>query len=99
MANIYINAGSQQGMALRAKLSAQAVRGIVKDKQSGTTLGEDLRGIGTLEVIVVQAGFSIAQIVDGCKGLKVGDRVELATAPVLPPKIPECEALDTSQVL
>jgi curli biogenesis system outer membrane secretion channel CsgG len=93
---IYINAGSQQGMAPQMKLSLQAVRGIVKDRESGTVLGEDLRGIGTLEVTSVQNGFSIARVVEGCKGLKVGDRVELATPPVLPPVIPECVKLDGS---
>ncbi|MFL6292023.1 MAG: CsgG/HfaB family protein, partial [Thermoanaerobaculia bacterium] len=95
--DIYINAGSQQGMALQTKLSVQAVKGIIKDKESGTVLGEDLRGIGTLEVISVQPGFSIAQVVEGCKGLKAGDRVELATNPVPPPSIPECEAMDATQ--
>jgi curli biogenesis system outer membrane secretion channel CsgG len=96
-ADLYINAGSQQGMAPQTRLSVQAVRGIVKDPENGTILGEDLRGIGTLEVVAVQPGFSIARIVEGCDGIKKGDRVELATDPVAPQAIPECEALDTSQ--
>lgn len=91
---IYINAGSQQGMAPLTRLSVQAVMGVVKDRESGTILGEDLRGIGTLEVVTVQPGFSIAEVKEGCKGLKVGDRVELATEPVSPPISPECAALD-----
>ncbi|HVR99683.1 MAG TPA: CsgG/HfaB family protein [Thermoanaerobaculia bacterium] len=95
-ADLFVNAGSQQGMAPLTKLSVQAVRGIVKDAESGTVLGEDLRGIGTLEVIAVQPGFSIARVVEGCKGLKKGDRVELATNPVMPPVSPECTALDGS---
>jgi curli biogenesis system outer membrane secretion channel CsgG len=93
---IYVNAGSQQGMAPLTRLSVQAVMGIVKDKESGTVLGEDLRGIGTLEVVTVQQGFSIAEIKEGCKGLKVGDRVELATQPIPPPISPECAAMDVS---
>ncbi len=93
---IYVNAGSQQGMAPLTRLSVQAVMGIVKDKESGTILGEDLRGIGTLEVVTVQQGFSIAEIKEGCRGLKVGDRVELATQPVSPPISPECAAMDIS---
>jgi curli biogenesis system outer membrane secretion channel CsgG len=95
---IYINAGSQQGMGPAARLSVQSVRGVVKDQETGTILGEDLRGIGTLEVISVQTAFSIAQVVEGCKGIKKGDRVELATDPIPPQRIPECEALDTSQI-
>jgi curli biogenesis system outer membrane secretion channel CsgG len=96
-ADYYINAGSQQGMAPQTKLAVQSFKGFIKD--AGTILGEDLRGIGTLEVIVVQPGFSIARVVEGCKGIKKGDRVELATNPVPPPTIPECVALDTSQAL
>jgi curli biogenesis system outer membrane secretion channel CsgG len=92
-ADLYINAGSQQGMAPQSKLSVQSVRGIVKDSENGTILGEDVRGIGTLEVAVVQNGFSIARVVEGCKGIKKGDRVELATEPVAPQTIPECTAL------
>ena len=95
-ADIYINAGSQQGMTLQTKLSVQSVRGIVKDQESRTILGEDLRGIGTLEVVTVQTGFSIARIVEGCKGMKIGDRVELATDPVPQQIPPECAALDTT---
>ncbi|HZF13757.1 MAG TPA: CsgG/HfaB family protein [Thermoanaerobaculia bacterium] len=97
--DIYINAGNQQGMAPQTKLSVNAVKGIVRDAESGTILGEDLRGIGTLEVIVVQTGFSVARVIDGCKGIKKGDRVELATAPVPPPTTPECAALDVTASL
>jgi curli biogenesis system outer membrane secretion channel CsgG len=93
---IYINAGSQQGMAPQAKLSVQQVMGVIKDRESGTKLGEDLRGIGTLEVISVQPGFSVARIVQGCKGLKVGDRVELATELVPPAVSPECAAVEST---
>lgn len=99
--DIYINAGSQQGMAPKMMLTLLTVRGMVWDEESRTFLGEDLVASGTVEVIAVQNGFSIAQEVPGNKKakIKVGDRVELATDPVLPPKIRECDALDTSQVL
>jgi hypothetical protein len=83
-------------MGPQTRLLVQSVKGRIKDKESGTILGEDLRGIGTLEVIAVQPGFSIARVMEGCKGMKEGDRVELATDPVPPPIIPECAALDTS---
>ena len=98
-ADFYINAGSQQGMTPLTKLSVQSVEGIVKDLESRTILGEDLRGIGTLEVIVVQNGFSIARRTDGRERIKPGDRVELVTDPVPPKKIPACDNLDTSQDL
>jgi curli biogenesis system outer membrane secretion channel CsgG len=92
----FINAGSQQGMAPETLLSVQSVQGIIKD-QNGMVLGENLRGIGTMKVISVQPGFSIARIVDGCNEIKEGDRVELATEPILPPPIPECDAMDRTK--
>jgi curli biogenesis system outer membrane secretion channel CsgG len=94
--DVYINAGMQQGMTQQTKLSVNSVKGIVRDRESRTILGEDLRGIGTLEVFLVQTGFSIARVTQGCKGIKVGDRVELATEPVLPPPPPDCEAMDVT---
>jgi curli biogenesis system outer membrane secretion channel CsgG len=98
-ADIFINAGSQQGMSPDTKLAVQAVRGIVRDPENHTILGEDLHGIGTLKVIAVQPGFSIARVFEGCNGLKPGDRVELATDPVPPQRIPGCDALDPSQTI
>jgi curli biogenesis system outer membrane secretion channel CsgG len=95
-ADVFVNAGSQQGMAPQTLLTVQTVERIIKDRETGTVLGEDLRGIGTLEVIAVQPGFSVARVVDGCKGIKPGDRVELATPPVPPAASPECAALDAS---
>ncbi|HEY0511232.1 MAG TPA: CsgG/HfaB family protein [Thermoanaerobaculia bacterium] len=95
-ADIFVNAGSQQGMAPDSLLAVQAVRGLITDPENHTILGEDLHGIGTLKVIAVQPGFSIARKKEGCKGLKKGDRVELATDPVPPQRIPACDALDTS---
>jgi curli biogenesis system outer membrane secretion channel CsgG len=94
--DIFVNAGSQQGMAPQTKLSVNSVQGIIRDPETRTFLGEDLRGIGSLEVVSVQNGFSVARVVEGCKGIKVGDRVELATPPVPPPTTPECEAMDTT---
>jgi curli biogenesis system outer membrane secretion channel CsgG len=92
--DIYVNAGNQQGMAPLTKLSVNAVKGKVRDPESGTFLGEDLRGIGTLEVIAVQSGFSVARVINGCKGIKRGDRVELVTPPAPPEAPPGCAALD-----
>jgi len=96
-ANIYINAGSQQGMAQQTRLSVQSVRGVIKDRESGTILGEDLREIGTLKVIAVHSNFSIARVVEGGARIKKGDRVALATKAVPPGIIRECAALGTSQ--
>jgi curli biogenesis system outer membrane secretion channel CsgG len=94
--DVYINAGSQQGMGPKLQLSAFTVKGIVKDTEGRMILGEDLQGIGTLSVDSVQPGFSIAHAVLGCKKIKKGDRVELATPPVPPPGPPECKKMDAT---
>jgi curli biogenesis system outer membrane secretion channel CsgG len=97
--DIFINAGSQQGMAPESVLTVQSVLGIIRDRENHTILGENLRGIGNLKVMTVQPGFSVARVLQGCKGLKLGDRVELATDPVPPQRIPACDAMDKSASL
>jgi curli biogenesis system outer membrane secretion channel CsgG len=91
---IYINSGSQQGMAPDTLLSVFRVEGIIKDTEGRMTLGEDLKGIGTLKVDTVQPGFSIAHVENTSKEIKKGDRVELATKPVLPPPPQGCTEMD-----
>jgi len=92
--DIYVNAGSQQGMARENLLSVFMVKGIVKDPEGRMILGEDLKGIGTLRVDSVQSAFSIAHVENGCKEIKKGDRVEMATQPVLPPPPQGCKEMD-----
>jgi hypothetical protein len=98
--NIYINAGSQQGMMPQTKLAVFSTGEKVRDHETGTILGEDLEGIGNLEVIFVQNGFSVAQVTELLKGKRVkpGDRVELATPPASLKEIPQCDALDPGKV-
>lgn len=89
--DVYVNAGSDQGMQPGMLLTLFARKGAVYDR--GMFLGEDLRANGTLKVVSVQTGFSIARVEEGCKGIKVHDRVELASQPSLPPVPPACGAL------
>ncbi|HEX3552586.1 MAG TPA: CsgG/HfaB family protein [Thermoanaerobaculia bacterium] len=91
---IYINAGSQQGMSPDTVLSVFRVEGIVRDAEGRMILGEDLKGIGTLKVDSVQPGFSIAHVENTRKEVRKGDRVELATMPVLPPPPQGCKEMD-----
>jgi curli biogenesis system outer membrane secretion channel CsgG len=93
---IYVNAGSRQGMSPQLLLSVFKVKGIIKDVEGRMTLGEDLQGTGTLMVDSVQPGFSIAHVQNGCKGIKIGDRVELASPPSPPPVPPGCSGMDHS---
>lgn len=91
--DIYVNAGSQQGMSQGTLLSVFSVKGTIKDPKTGQVYGDDLKGIGSLKVNAVQTGFSIARVEDGCRGLKKGDRVELATPPVRPEPPAACVAM------
>lgn len=95
-ADVFINAGSQQGMAPQTILSVQKVDRIIVDRESRTVLGEATHGIGSLEVISVQPTFSVARVHEGCAGIKAGDRVELATPPAPVTTRPECAALEAS---
>ncbi|MFL6237298.1 MAG: CsgG/HfaB family protein [Thermoanaerobaculia bacterium] len=93
---VYVNAGSQQGMSPQLLLSVFTVKGIVRDAEGRMALGEDLQGTGTLMVDSVQPGFSIAHVQNGCKGIRKGDRVQLASPPSPPPVPPGCSAMDHS---
>ena len=75
---VYINAGSNRGIQMGMKLTALAKGAALIDPETKLPLGNDAEAIGTLTVTTVNENFSIAVIVQGCKGLKVGDQVELA---------------------
>ena len=92
--DIYINAGSQEGLTPQTRLSVLSVRGNLVDPESHTILGQDLRAIGILEVVSVQPGFSIARFVQGGQGIKRGDLVELASDPAPVEIPPECVVPD-----
>jgi curli biogenesis system outer membrane secretion channel CsgG len=95
--NVYVNAGSQQGMGPGLLLAVFRVKGVIKDLDNRMVLGEDLMGIGSLQVFAVQAGFSIGRAKESTTKYKKGDRVELATVSP-PPPVPEgCKELDGSR--
>jgi curli biogenesis system outer membrane secretion channel CsgG len=79
---VYVDAGSASGLTAGAELVAVSqgadVRGL-----NGESLGKESSDIGTLRVVNVQEKYSIAEIVQGCKELKVGDRVELRNGPTV----------------
>lgn len=88
--DVFVNAGSRQGISLGYKFSVFARRGIVRELRDGPILGEDLKGVGTLTVIAVYESFSIARLVEGRKGIREGDRIELTAIPEGPPSFPNC---------
>jgi curli biogenesis system outer membrane secretion channel CsgG len=75
---VYINAGSNKGIQMGMKLTALSKGTALIDPETKLPLGNDTEAIGTLTVTTVNDSFSIATIVQGCKGLKVGDQVEAA---------------------
>ena len=78
---VYISAGSNSGLTVGMELVALAKGKSIIDPDSGESLGAKTTVIGTLRLVDVQEKYSVAEIVDGCKGLKKGDRVELRSAP------------------
>lgn len=89
--DLYINAGTDQGLRPGVRLSLFRRKGPVFDRN--IYLGEDLAANGTLKVFQAQPGFSIARVEEGGKGVKLYDRVEL-TQPLAKAAMPaECQAL------
>lgn len=80
---VYLNAGSNNGLTIGMELAALARGQELIDPVTGESLGEETTEIGTLRIVEVQERLSVAQIVEGCKGLKMGDRVRLRSAPVV----------------
>ena len=74
---VYLNAGSDKGIAPGMKLTVLAKGEELIDPTTGVSLGFATRIIGSLQVTAVNENHSIATIVQGCEGMKVGDIVEL----------------------
>lgn len=95
--DVYVNAGSQQGMGQGLLLAVYRSKGTIRDLDPRMILGEDLMGIGGLEVYAVQPGFSIGRAKEATMDYKKGDRVEVARVSP-PPPVPEgCKELDGSR--
>ncbi len=74
---VYVNAGSDKGIQMGMKLTALSKGEELIDPTTGLSLGADTEVIGSLVVTAVKDRYSIASIVQGCAGIKVGDRVEI----------------------
>lgn len=77
---VYVDAGANSGLTAGVELVAISQGKEMFDLR-GESLGKETAVIGTLRVTDVQEKFSVAEIVDSCKGLKVGDQVELRNPP------------------
>jgi hypothetical protein len=78
---VYVNAGSNGGLTTGVELVALAQGMELFDPLSGESLGQETSVIGFLRVTDVKEKYSIAEIVEGCAGLKAGDQVELRNTP------------------
>ncbi|HEY2289853.1 MAG TPA: CsgG/HfaB family protein [Thermoanaerobaculia bacterium] len=79
--HVYINAGTNAGLTAGEELVAIGQGKELFDPVTGESLGQETTVIGILRVTDVKEKFSIAEITEGCKGLKTGDRVELRNSP------------------
>jgi curli biogenesis system outer membrane secretion channel CsgG len=77
---VYINAGSDAGLQVGMTLIALSKGEALEDPETGLSLGEDTVAIGRIQITTIKEGFAIATILQGCEGLKVGDRVEVDQA-------------------
>ncbi len=74
---VMINAGSDQGIERNMMFTVLHKGRELTDPETGKSLGSRTEVIGTARVTAVEPAFSEAAIVDGCEGVKRGDRVEL----------------------
>lgn len=79
--SVYINAGTNGGLTAGVELVAVGQGKELFDPVTGESLGKETSVIGILRVVDVKEKYSVAEIAEGCKGLKTGDRVELRNSP------------------
>ena len=75
--NVYVNAGSNQGLENGMTLTALSTGEALIDPETGLNLGSETEVSGLLRLTKVSEKFSIASVVEGCNGLTGGDRVEV----------------------
>lgn len=81
--SVYVNSGANGGLASGVELVALKQGKEVFDPVTGESLGQPPIVMGTLRVVKVLDKFSIAEVVEGCKGIQKGDRLELKTSPTI----------------
>lgn len=79
--SVYINAGTNAGLTAGVELVAIGEGKELFDPVTGESLGKETTAIGILRVTDVKEKFSVAEVTEGCKGLKTGDRIELRNSP------------------
>ncbi len=74
---VMINAGSDQGIERNMMMTVLHKGRELIDPETGQSRGSRTEVIGTARVTAVEPSFSEAAILDGCEGVKRGDRVEI----------------------
>lgn len=82
---LVINAGGDRGIERNMVLSILHKGEDLIDPETGLNIGASTEVIGTARITKVQPAFAEAAILDGCEGVKRGDRVEILQTAVLPP--------------
>lgn len=75
--SVWINAGSLMGIERGMEMTAMSKGSELIDPETGLSLGAQLMAIGSVQVIAVQDNYSVGTVIQGCEGLKPGDRLEL----------------------
>jgi len=81
---ITIDAGFRQGLAEAMILHALVSGRDLIDPESGRILGSISEHVGRLQIVEVRENLAIAAVLDGCEGIRRGDRVELLDPPPVP---------------
>jgi hypothetical protein len=74
---VTLNAGATQGMKAGTTLVVYSKGEELLDPNTGASLGTDDEVIGSVQITTVRETLSKATVIEGCRGVKVGDRVEL----------------------
>jgi hypothetical protein len=84
---LFINAGSQQGVKVGQEFQVVRPRGQFKTKLSSKSgwLGVYTQEVARLRVTVVKERVSVAQVVNGCEPVRLGDLLRDVPARVSPP--------------
>jgi hypothetical protein len=89
---VTLNSGSNAGLVPGDVLTVMSKGEELFDPDTGASLGFDGEVIGSLQITAVQPAFSKAAIIEGCKGMKSGDRLQRrdkAPAPPIPATAPQ----------
>ncbi len=78
---VILNGGTDQGLEVGNRIIVFSKGEPLIDPETGLNLGSEKERLGTLKIARVSAKTSWAEVVEGCRGVKRGDSLELAMGP------------------